>query len=106
MTREEYIKIGLNYLDYCQYNDCFYIPGHARLFNGAYQVAEFKPQLGYARIYYNCVVDAEDGEIMTGMKYLEVYKPSEFEDAIKMFQKSYKEALVEQKMCAIDKDFE
>ncbi len=81
------------------------MPGKARWFNGAYQVAEFRPQLGYARIFYSCVVD-DEGEIITGMKYLDVYEPSEFDDAIKKFQKSYKEALVVQKMFAIDKDFE
>lgn len=104
MTKEEYISIGKKYLDYCKFNDCFYIPGKARLFNGgAYQVAEIK-QTGGVRVYYNCVVD--DGEVMTDMKYLEVYDSSEFEEAIQKFQKSYKEALVEQKKCAIDKDFE
>ena len=48
----------------------------------------------------------DEGEIITGMKYRDVYEPSEFEDAIKKFQKSYKEALVKQKMMTIDKDFE
>lgn len=80
------------------------MPGKARWFNGAYQVAEFKPQLGYAHIYYSCIVD-NDGEIITGMKYLDAYETSEFEDAIKKFQKNYKEALVKQKMWNIDKDF-
>ena len=80
------------------------MPGKARLFNSAYQVAEFKPQLDYVRIYYSCIVD-DEGEIITGMKYIEVYEPSEFEDYIKKFQKSYKEALVEQKLCSINEDF-
>lgn len=105
MTKEEYLNIGKKYLDYCQYNECFYIPGKARWFNGAYQVAEFKPQLGYARIFYNCKINVEDGDIVTGMKYIEVDESSKFEDAIKMFQKSYKEALVEQKLRSIDEDF-
>jgi len=105
LTKQEYLNIGKKYLDFCQFNECFYMPGKARWFNGAYQVAEFRPQLGYARIFYSCVVD-DEGEIITGMKYLDVYEPSEFDDAIKKFQKSYKEALVVQKMFAIDKDFE
>lgn len=102
MTKEEYVSIGKKYLDYCPYNDCFYLPGHASWFNGAYQVAELK-QLGYARVYYHCIVD--DGEVMTDMDCLEVYYPSEFEDALHKFQKSYKEALVKQKIRAIDEDF-
>ena len=80
------------------------MPGKARWFNGAYQIAEFRSQLGYARIYYSCIVDNE-GEIITGMKYLDVYEPSDFDDAIKKFQKSYKEALVKQKLRSIDEDF-
>lgn len=80
------------------------MPGKARWFNGAYQIAEFKSQSGFARIYYSCIVDNDD-EIITGMKYLDAYEPSDFEDAIKMFQKSYKEALVKQKMWNIEKDF-
>lgn len=103
MTKEEYINIGKKYLDYCQYNDCFYIPGRARWFNGAYQVAELK-QTGGVRVYYHCVVD--EGEVMTDMKCIEVYDSSAFEEAIQKFQKSYKEALVELKKCDIDKDFE
>lgn len=78
------------------------MPGMARSFNGAYQVAEFKNS-GYARIFYNCIVDR--GEILTDMKCVEVYEPSEFEYSIQKFQKSYKEALVELKKCEIDKDF-
>ena len=42
---------------------------------------------------------------MTDMDCLEVYYPSEFEDALHKFQKSYKEALVKQKIRAIDEDF-
>ena len=103
MTKEEYVSIGKKYLDYCPYNDCFYLPDHASWFNGAYQVAELK-QLGYARVYYHCVVDG--GDIMTDMDYLEAYYPSEFEDALLKFLKSYKEALVEQKKFDINKDFE
>lgn len=80
------------------------MPGHARWFNGVYQIAKFNSQSGYVRIYFSCIVDNE-GEIITGMKYLDVYEPSDFEDAIKMFQKSYKEALVEQKLRSIDEDF-
>ena len=80
------------------------MPGHARWFNGVYQIAKFNSQSGSARIYYSCIVDYV-GEIITDMKYLDVYEPSEFEDAIKMFQKSYKEALVKQKIMTIDKDF-
>lgn len=79
------------------------MPGMARSFNGAYQVAEFKDS-GYARIFYNCIVDR--GEILTDMKCIEVYDSSAFEEAIKKFQKSYKEALVELKKSDIDKDFE
>jgi hypothetical protein len=104
LTKEEYLNIGKKYLDLCQFNECFYMPGKAMWFNGAYQVAEFKSQQGYARIFYSCVV-VDEGEIITGMKYRDVYEPSEFEDAIKKFQKSYKEALVKQKMMAIDEDF-
>lgn len=80
------------------------MPGKARWFNGAYQVAEIK-QTGGVRVYYNCILDDEN-EIITGMNYLEVHDSSEFENAIQKFQKSYKEALVEQKKCAIAEDFE
>lgn len=79
------------------------MPGRARWFNGAYQVAEIK-QTGGVRVYYHCVVD--EGEVMTDMKCIEVYDSSSFEEAIQKFQKSYKEALVELKKCDIDKDFE
>ena len=103
MTKEEYLSIGNKYLDYCPYNECFYLPGHASWFDGAYQVAELK-HLGYVRVYYHCVVDNCD--IMTDMDCIEVYDPSAFEDALLKFLKSYKEALVEQKKCAIEKDFE
>ena len=103
MTKEEYLSIGKKYLDYCKFNDCFYIPGKTRWFNGAYQVAEFKAN-GYARIYCNCILD-DEGDIITSVSCIEVNEPSEFEDAIKKFQKSYKEALVELKKCDIDKDF-
>ena len=104
MTKEEYLSIGKKHLDYSKFNDCFYIPGKGRWFNGAYRVAEFKAN-GYARIYCNCILD-DECDIITSVSCIEVNEPSEFEDAIKKFQKSYKEALVEQKMCAIDKDFE
>ena len=103
MTKEEYLSIGKNHLDYAKFNDCFYIPGKGRWFNGAYQVAEFKAN-GYARIYYKCMLD-DEGDIITGTEFFEVNEPSEFEDIIRKFQKSYKEALVEQKLRSIDEDF-
>lgn len=106
MTLEMFISIGKKYalLEYCDYNECFYLKGC--IDNEMYRITAFKgaPTGGLACTYCDCEIDS-DNHIFTENKYYSSLDPEGYEQQLKLFIRNYKKAQIEIKKKELNKDF-
>ena len=107
MTLEEYKRIGLKYgLEFCEYDNCFYLKGHAANYNGLYLVTTFKGAGtgGLGGVSCDCAISNIDHSIYPSNHYSSL-DPEGFEGLLKLFFRNYKKALIEVKTMELEKDF-
>ena len=108
MTLEEYKRIGEKYgLEFCDYDNCFYLKGYAASYNSLYLVTDFKGAEtgGLGGVFCECIISNIDHSIYPTSRYSSL-EPKGFEELLKLFFRNYKKAQMKLKTMELEKDFE